>query len=201
MQVSLHRHRTLHKITDLSTEIWIRPLDTRSSTKIQICPLSYWSGSWDTNPPSWRRHFFFRRKQWNVWCPQPNFKAFRMYSHCLRRYVKPFKVSVRCKLFIYNMLKGCTCTYYDNIMGVSVSHSYLNLIPSWKWIDMLLSQQYASCCQIKNKSFLCCIIGRMCCVMRVSCLCRPCYAVIFVCANFAHWHSLKKKKKEYRKRR
>ena len=29
-------------------------------------------------------------------------------------------------------------------------------------------------------------LRKMCCVMRVSCLCRPCYTVIFVCANFAH---------------
>ena len=168
MQVSPHRHRTLHKITDLSTdqryrsihrdmnpstrdkivhkdtysstEIWIRPLDTRSSTKIQICSLDTRSVSWDTNPSSWRRHFLSRRKQWNVWCQQLNFKAFRKYSHCLRRYVKPVKVSVRCKLFIYNMLKGCTWTCYDNIIGVSLSHSYVNLISSWKWINMSLSQ-------------------------------------------------------------
>jgi len=177
--------RIVHKDTDSSTEIWIRPLDTRSSTKIQICPLSYWSVSWDTNPLSWRRHFLPRRKQWNVWCQQLNFKAFRMYSHCLRRYVKPVKVSVRCKLFIYNMLKGCTWTYYDNIMGISLSHSYVNLIPSWKWINMSLSQQYTSCRQSKINSFLCCIERRMYCVMRVACLFGTCYNVICVCVNFA----------------
>jgi len=118
-----------------------------------------------------------------------------MYSHRLRRYVKPFKVSVKCKLLIYktnypsdsvsNMLKGCTWTYYADIIRVSVSHSYVILISSWKWIDMLLSQQYTSCHQIKNKSFLCCVLRKMCCVMRVSCPCRTCYTVVCVCVNFA----------------
>ena len=91
-------------------------------------------------------------------------------------------------LFIKNcqtFFLGCTWTYCDNIVRLSLSHPYVNLLPSWKWINLSLSQQYANCRQIGNESFLCDILRKMCCVMRVSCLCRTCYTVICVCVNFA----------------
>jgi len=128
-----------------------------------------------------------------------------MDSHRLRRYVKPFKVSVKCKLFIYktnypsdsvsNMLKGCTWTYYDDIIRVSLSHSYVNPIPSWKWIDMSLSQQYANCRQIRNKSFVCYIWEK--CVL--WCVCHVCVGLVMLWFLYVqtsridtHWRRRKK---------
>ena len=81
-----------------STRYKIVHIDTDLSTKLLICLLKYKS--------------VFVNTAFCLLDQKLNFKAFRMDSHRLRRYDKPFKVSVECK-FLYYEIKS----YLFEVLG------------------------------------------------------------------------------------
>ena len=84
-----------------------------------------------------------------------------------------------CKIFTGNVAlqktfnPGCICTAYSNPVAIPAIWEFLS---------------------IRNKSFFCCVWEKCIGWFVYHVFVSHCYFVFVVCANSAHWHSLKRKK-------